>query len=73
MELTPPTFLPVLKGIYLYLIICRICLRIVMKSNTSQYRSRIGQNTGMSKMGNRVVVVPINTALVQLYLHSTRT
>lgn len=63
------TFLPVLNGIYLYLIICLICRRMVINNNTIQYRRRIGQNTGMSKMGNKVMVVPIKMAFMQLSLH----
>ena len=33
----------------------------------------MGQKTGMSKMGNKVRVVPIKTALVQLYLQYQQT
>ena len=42
---------------------------MVMKSSTSQYSRRIGQKTGMSKIGNSVMVVPIKIAFMQLYLH----
>ena len=66
------TFLPVLNGIYLYLIICLICRLIVMNSKTSQYNIRIGQKTGMSKIGKNVTNRPIQIALKQFNLQQAR-
>ena len=42
------------NGIYLCLIMCLICLRIVTKNSAQKYTSRIGQKTGTSNSGNSV-------------------
>jgi len=46
---------------------------MVMKSSTIQYSNSIGQKTGMSKIGNNVMVIPIIMAFMQLYLHEDMT
>lgn len=53
------TFLPVLNGRYLYLIMCLICRFIVTVNSSNQYSSRMGQNTGTSNMVNSVIASPI--------------
>ena len=49
---------------------CLIWRFMVTKSSTNQYISRMGQNTGTSKMGKNVITKPIRTALNDEYLHS---
>lgn len=56
------------KGRYLYFSMCRICLFMVRKNSTDQYRSRIGQNTGTSKAENKVARNPRHRAFVDEYL-----
>lgn len=64
------TFLPVVKGRYLYLIMCFIWRFIVMKNSTNQYSSRMGQKTGTSKMGKNVKTKPRANAFADEYLHA---
>ena len=66
------TCFPKSKGRYLYLIMCLICRLIVMPTSTSQYISRIGQNTGMSRKGKSVAVRPMRNALEDIILHRER-
>ena len=56
------------NGRYLCLIICRICRLMVMKKSTRKYISRIGQNTGTSKMEKNVATKPYRNALLDEYL-----
>lgn len=56
------------KGRYLYFSMCRICLFMVRKNSTDQYRSRIGQNTGTSKAEKKVARNPRHNAFVDEYL-----
>lgn len=65
-----PTFLPVLNGKYLYLIMCLICRFIVTVNSSSQYSSRMGQNTGTSNMGNSVIAIPIQMDFIDDHLHT---
>lgn len=51
-------FLPNEKGIYLYLIMCCICLFIVTTNKIIQYTNSIGQNTGTSNTGKKVAKKP---------------
>lgn len=44
---------PKLKGTYLCLYMCWICLFIVIKNNIQKYITKIGQKTGTSKMGKK--------------------
>lgn len=71
-----PTFLPVLNGKYLYLIMCLICRFIVTVNSSSQYSSRMGQNTGTSNMGNSVIAIPIQMDFIddhlRIHIHSHR-
>ena len=62
------TFFPVEKGRYRYLIICLTCRFIVRKNSTSQYTTRMGQNTGTSKNGKKVAQNPKQKALHEEYL-----
>lgn len=52
----------------MYLIMCRICLFIVRTKRTSQYMRRIGQKTGTSKMGKKVMKKAMTKAFVAAYL-----
>lgn len=56
----PYFFLPTVKGRYLCLIICWIWRFIVTMNSTHQYRSRMGQKTGTSKIGKKVAAKPMN-------------
>ena len=58
---------PQLNGTYLYLIMCRICLFIVITNNTMKYRSSIGQKTGTSNNSKKVMNVAIIIAREQEY------
>ena len=58
---------PQLNGTYLYFIICRICLFIVITNNTMKYSSSIGQKTGTSNNSKKVMNVAIIIALEQEY------
>lgn len=64
----PPTFLPVVNGRYLYLIMCLICRFIVTKKRIIQYISRMGQNTGTSKTLKKVIRKPITKDFMDAYL-----
>jgi hypothetical protein len=48
---------------------CLICLLIVKQTSTSQYTSKIGQNTGMSRTGKNVAIRPNRNALEDKSLH----
>lgn len=54
----PYFFFPKLKGIYLYLIICCICLFIVTENKINQYSNKIGQKTGTSNAEKNVAINP---------------
>jgi hypothetical protein len=64
------TCLPNENGTYLYLIMCRICRFIVRTKRTIQYISRIGQKTGTSKMGKKVMKKAMMKAFVTAYLRA---
>jgi hypothetical protein len=51
---------------------CLICRFIVMKNSTTQYMSRIGQNTGTSKKEKNVIQNAMQNAFVHEYLHASR-
>jgi hypothetical protein len=50
---------------------CLICRFIVTTKSSSQYNSRIGQNTGTSKMLKNVMTSPIMNDFVEDHLQST--
>ena len=50
--------LPASKGLYLYFIMCFICLRMVKAKRKRKYTSRMGQYTGTSRNGKRVARSP---------------
>jgi hypothetical protein len=54
---------------YLYLIMCLICRFIVSTKSTIQYSSRMGQNTGTSKIEKNVKEKATTNAFVSAYLH----
>ena len=66
------TCLPKEKGIYRYLIMCRIWRFIVKINKTIQYSRRIGQKTGTSKMLKNVSTNATQSAFVNAYLQSNR-
>jgi hypothetical protein len=41
----------------------------VTVNSSSQYSSRMGQNTGTSNMGNNVIVIPIQIDFIDDHLH----
>ena len=49
---------------YLYLIICLICLFIVRQNSMMKYMTKIGQNTGTLKTWKKVMKVAMMTARV---------
>lgn len=57
-------FLKQSQGIYENLIMCSICRFMVMVNNTIKYNSKIGQNTGISKIENSVIPHDMQTAFV---------
>merc|ERR1719367_1999677 len=59
--------LPNVNGIYLYLIICLICLFMVIQKSVMKYITRIGQNTGILKSSKKVQPKAITVALVAEY------
>lgn len=54
---------PCVKGMYLYFIICRICLFIVMQRRVIKYITKIGQKTGTLKQSKSVQTKPIKVDL----------
>ena len=66
------TCLPKEKGMYRYLIMCRIWRFIVRTNRTTQYSRRIGQNTGTSNILKNVNMKATTNAFVNAYLHSTK-
>ena len=65
--LLPYVCFPKLNGIYLYLIMCLICRFIVTKKSTNQYMSKMGQKTGTSNIGKKVIARPIAKDLLLAY------
>lgn len=67
-EFSTPAFLyldfPKLIGTYLCLYMCMIWRFIVMKNKIKKYISKIGQNTGMSKIEKNVITMQIAVPLV---------
>lgn len=59
-----PTFFPMVKGRYLYLIMCLIWRFMVTTNSSTQYMSRMGQNTGTSNTLNSVMPSPTANDLV---------
>lgn len=55
---------------YLYLIMCLICLFIVAAKRSNQYISKIGQNTGTSNILKKVIKNAMMKDLVKAYLFS---
>mmetsp|Transcript_1177 Transcript_1177/g.7640 ORF Transcript_1177/g.7640 Transcript_1177/m.7640 type:complete len:106 (-) Transcript_1177:2634-2951(-) len=54
---------------YLYLIMCLICLFIVATKSSNQYISKIGQKTGTSNMLTKVMKNATMKDLVKAYLY----
>ena len=52
----------------MYLIMWLICRLMVTKNSVNQYMSRMGQKTGMSNMGKKVMRNATMNALVTAYL-----
>ena len=59
-------FLPISRGMYLYLIICLICLLMVNAKRATKYIKRIGQNTGISKIEKKVKKKHKKVTLIEL-------
>ena len=55
---------------YLYLIMCLICLFIVAAKRSNQYISKMGQNTGTSNILKKVIKNAMMKDLVKAYLFS---
>merc|ERR1712178_454364 len=58
---------PVVNGMYLYLIICLICLFMVIVNKIMKYITKMGQNTGIFSASKNVQNMAMDTALVALY------